>query len=323
MTLSAMAEPEIEYGSLFDELPHRLTSEYGFNPIPEYPGDFVEVGGRRLHVRSTPDLSPEKRTAIYVHGLGGSSTNWTDLMYLLEPVTNGHSIDLPGFGRSPLPQDRDYSIQSHAEAVIAFIEEQCSGPVDLFGNSMGGAIAMRIAGSRPELVRSLVLISPAVPSLKIRREMFQVMHSALPSRRTLIELFKGNRDPVEAVEQMYDVVYMDKSCVHPTRREQEIEVAQWRLDHIRANEPFWMSYRGLLRTYLPGLAGNTWNYGFDVEAPTLAIFGTHDMLVDPRMAVPMAKAIEHSVVVTMHTGHVAQLEHPVQVAGHVLNLWSN
>ena len=322
MGLTVVDESVKDYAALMDELPRRLYSDFGFEPVPDFEGNFFEVAGRRLFVRTTADHSPLKRDAVYVHGLGGASTNWTDLMYLLEPVTNGFAIDLPGFGKSPMPQDRDYSIESHCEAVIAVIEDQCQGPVDLFGNSMGGAISIRIAATRPDLVRSLVLVSPAVPSKRLRFEMLRVSWDLTPGPIEAIQLLTGSRDPVGMVDQMHSLVYLDSRCVNPRRREQEVEAATWRLQRIRANEPLWMSWRGLMRSFVPKLPSNTWSFAAQVSAPTLAVFGTHDRLVDPTLAIPLAKTIERSTVLTMRTGHVAQMEHPVEVATQVLNLWA-
>src|SRR4051794_18507066 len=42
----------------------------------------------------------EREPALYVHGLGGSSLNWSALMPLLADRLDGEAIDLPGFGQS-------------------------------------------------------------------------------------------------------------------------------------------------------------------------------------------------------------------------------
>ena len=67
-----------------------------------------------VFVRSAP--APEgAEPALFVHGLGGSATNWTDLMDLLrkppadrpdEPALACEALDLPGFGFSPVPAER-------------------------------------------------------------------------------------------------------------------------------------------------------------------------------------------------------------------------
>src|SRR5690242_5896569 len=72
-------------------------------PTPYWPGREVTVGGTTLHVRETPGGTGG--TAVYVHGLGGSSNNWTELAAALSGRCRGLAVDLPGFGRTPPPAD--------------------------------------------------------------------------------------------------------------------------------------------------------------------------------------------------------------------------
>ena len=58
---------------------------------PPWPGEQVAVRGGEVFVRRTPWTGPvdgvtagaPRERALYVHGLGGASTNWTDLAALL------------------------------------------------------------------------------------------------------------------------------------------------------------------------------------------------------------------------------------------------
>src|SRR5215510_4386234 len=100
-------------------------------PIPHWPGHLVDAQSGQIYVRCAPAVEGAE-PAVFIHGLGGSSTNWTDLMDLLSrPVANRPgaptlacaAVDLPGFGNSPPPAGGDYTIRGHAAAVIEFIEE--------------------------------------------------------------------------------------------------------------------------------------------------------------------------------------------------------
>ena len=116
----------------------------GFTPFPAWPGS-EEAGG--IFVRRTPVVDPTATRTVYVHGLGGSSLNWTDLMGLRLPTSAGIALDLPGFGWSS-PASR-HTLDAHAAAVIATIQREGAGPVDLVGNSMGGATSILVAARRP------------------------------------------------------------------------------------------------------------------------------------------------------------------------------
>src|SRR5487761_1388841 len=48
-------------------------------PIPHWPGRFVSAGAAEVFLRAVP-AEPGAEPGLCVHGLGGSSTNWTDLM---------------------------------------------------------------------------------------------------------------------------------------------------------------------------------------------------------------------------------------------------
>jgi pimeloyl-ACP methyl ester carboxylesterase len=70
-------------------------------------------------------------------------------MGLLAGRVDGDAVDLPGFGHSAPPDDRRYTIGAHARAVVRLLEHERRGPVHLFGNSLGGAVATRLAADRP------------------------------------------------------------------------------------------------------------------------------------------------------------------------------
>src|SRR6476661_334694 len=64
--------------------------------------------GSGVNVRCEP--GPLGSTpAWYVHGLGGSSTDWTRLAAVLASRATGYSLDLPGSGRSDPPPAGRYS----------------------------------------------------------------------------------------------------------------------------------------------------------------------------------------------------------------------
>src|SRR6478752_8668945 len=88
---------------------------------------------------------------LLIHGYGGAAWNFSELAPLL-PGRRLLIPDLPGHGAStPLPASA--SLAGYADALAATLE----GPVDVFGHSLGGVVALRLAERRPELVRSIVL----------------------------------------------------------------------------------------------------------------------------------------------------------------------
>jgi pimeloyl-ACP methyl ester carboxylesterase len=256
-------------------------------------------------------VDPALEPAVLVHGLGGSALNWTDLMALLADRLDSRAIDLPGFGYSPPPDDGDYSIAGHARAVVSYIEASGRGPVHLFGNSLGGAVATSVAANRPDLVRSLILISPALPDFRPGRWRTEVALMATPLLGTLISRRLSNLSPGQRVQGLLDLVYADPSAIPPERIAQAVVEVERRASLPYAADALAASSRGLIATFLTTGAGAPWALAARVTARTLIMYGREDKLVSSRVA-PKAKASfpDATVVVLPHTGHVAQMEHP-------------
>ncbi|GAA2913866.1 alpha/beta hydrolase [Streptosporangium fragile] len=282
-------------------------------PIPVWPGEMVDLGERRIHVRSTPRGPAE--TAVYVHGLAGSATNWTDLMGELSDVVTGYAVDLPGAGYSPEPPDGDYSVAAHAATVAALIERVSDGPVHLFGNSLGGAVSVRVAAGRPDLVRSLTLVSPALPDLLPRYGPARVALSTVPR----LGEWGANRLRLLPVERRIGATlamcYADAGRVHPDRLREAVEELRRRDGLPYAGIALLNSARGIVAEYFRRGEESLWQQAARVTAPTLVIHGRHDRLVHPRMAARAGRTFPHvRLVLLPDAGHVAQMEVPGRVA---------
>jgi pimeloyl-ACP methyl ester carboxylesterase len=96
---------------------------------------------------------------LLVHGYGGAAWNFTEMA----PLLAGRRLlipDLPGHcGSSPLPASS--SLRAYADVLGAFCDAEGVSETDVFGHSLGGAVALRLAERRPELVRRLVLAAAA------------------------------------------------------------------------------------------------------------------------------------------------------------------
>ena len=70
-----------------------------------------------------------REPALFVHGLGGSSQNWSALMAALAGTVAGEALDLPGFGHSPPPDDGNFSLAAQARAVVRLLDGAPAGEV--------------------------------------------------------------------------------------------------------------------------------------------------------------------------------------------------
>jgi pimeloyl-ACP methyl ester carboxylesterase len=283
-------------------------------PIPHWPGEFVSLGGYQVFVRRAPAASAAE-PALFVHGLAGSSRNWTDLMDLLRPRLDGVAVDLPGFGESPPRPDGRYSIAALAQTTAALIERLSRGPVHLIGNSLGGAVTVKLAARRPDLVRSLTLVSPALPDPRPRWDVVRFPLMSIP-RVGGWALSKFKTIPAE--NRVYNVLatcYSDPASVPEERTAQEVAELVRRDALSYADEALIGCMRSLTAETIRTGSMTLWRDATRCTMPTLVIYGSDDRLVSPRMAGKAARLFPDSrVVVLPRTGHVAQMEHPAAVA---------
>jgi len=270
-------------------------------------------------VRSAPGpQAPEDaEPALCVHGLEGSSRNWTDLIDLLRNRLACDAMDLPGFGDSPPRPDGRYSIAALAQTVIALIGKK-QAPVHLIGNSLGGAVCVKVAATRPDLIKTLTLISPALPDSRPRLDLIRFPVMSMPRVGARVVKQYQVLPPERRVADVITTCYGDPSLFSSDRF--AIEVAELtRRDELgHAAAVLIGSVRTLTAEFLRKGRHSAWRDAARVTAPTLVIYGSRDRLVDARMAGRAAHQFADArVVVLPRTGHVAHMEQPAAVAAEI------
>jgi pimeloyl-ACP methyl ester carboxylesterase len=291
--------------------------------IPPWPLTTVHVGGVAMAVRSTPPTGRTVEPALYVHGLGGSATNWTDLAALLRPWLDGEAIDLAGFGHSQPAPGGDYSLAGHARSVVSYLRESGRGAVHLVGNSMGGAVAILVATRHPELVRTLTLISPAVPDLRPRLAVHgpYLPLAALPAVGPAALRRLERMDPERRARGIIELCFADPSRLPPNRMAEAVAEVRRRSAMGWSSDAFVRSLRGLIGSYLQAGSRSMWAQLRTISAPTLVVWGNRDRLVDVALALRVAHSVpDGQLLVLDGVGHVAQMEQPVTTARAVLGL---
>lgn len=314
-TLPAVPMSEAELGSLEPTL-------------PPWPCAGLEVAGAHLNVRHAPaDEQTGQPGVVYVHGLGGSATNWTDLQGLLAPTAAGAAVDLPGFGFSEPAADFDFTLAAHARVLAEYLDGLGGEPVHLVGNSMGGAIALLTAARRPELVRTLTLISPAMPDRRPDPRRLSDPRLVLaylpvvgkPVRRKLAAL-----GPRERARKVIELCYADPNRLSEQRLDEmadeltAVERQKW------VGAAMSRSTADMFRVWLRLGSRSLWSIARTVDAPALVIWGAQDKLVSVSRAARTASALPRArLLVLPDTGHIAQMERPERVARAILGMWDS
>ena len=112
---------------------------------------------------NTPDIAIETEGTgpdlVLVHGWGLNLAVWEPILPRLVSAFRVHRVDLPGHGHSLPPAGA--GLEPWAEAVADAVHARLTGPAAWVGWSLGGMLAMRVAGLRPQSVAALVCIAAA------------------------------------------------------------------------------------------------------------------------------------------------------------------
>ena len=121
----------------------------------ESTSNFLDTPKGRLHYHVAGDGPP----LLLLHGSGPGVSGWANFRGNL-PVFAEHFttylLDMPGAGKSYSPDVNP--MMAAPGAVLDFLDGLGLGPLPIVGNSMGGAIAARIAADHPERVSRLATI---------------------------------------------------------------------------------------------------------------------------------------------------------------------
>jgi len=278
----------------------------------EWPARQVPVAGVDLLVRDVPGAAADLPPALFVHGLGGSSLNWTALGLLLNDTLRGIAPDLPGFGRTPLSGAA--GITEQAAVLVELLEREVDQPVHLFGNSMGGAVAVTLAAQRPDLVASLTLISPALPHPRVSASALWFTALATPRLGSVV-LERSRRLPFDRrFQASLAMVFGDPRSLAPEVRAAYEEELRRRDTDPWVQQATLDGARSILRSSLAPPRRSLWADAAKVECPVLLIYGGKDRLVDARIRTKAQSTFPNARLLYLpQSGHVAQMEHPEQV----------
>lgn len=229
---------------------------------------------------------------ILIHGLGGSTDDWVKTIPALSANFHVVAFDLPGFGQSD-KGSQDYSPTRYAHLVQYLADRYLQNkPYHVAGHSMGGAIALRYAAQRPSGLQRLVLIDAAGilhPQVITKYQAGSMMEraSGVQQTRGFIERLSGKlleqaeRLPISAIDIANNALGRDL-------------VLQGGPHQIAAL----------------ALAGEDFGAAIaTVTAPTLILWGDHDLIAPLRTGKVLATNMMHARMEVIYgAGHEPMLE---------------
>ncbi len=135
------------------------------------------------------DLPGKNPTSIYLAGLGEAChATFASIVAQHSRLVAHRSVfvDLLGCGFSDGPKDFGYSLEEHADTVARLLDELDLRGCSVIGYSMGGALAITLAATRPDLVSRLVLMEGSLRCV--------VQTFGLTDQRGMVDSLEGRRE---------------------------------------------------------------------------------------------------------------------------------
>jgi pimeloyl-ACP methyl ester carboxylesterase len=126
----------------------------------------MKSGGQMAGIEFGDPIKPY--AAVWLHATGFNAMTYQSMLAPLGLRARVVALDLRGHGRSTLSSKGGLaSWNKYRDDVIEFLENEAPQGVVLGGHSMGGCVALLVAGKRPDLVKGLVLADPVILSRRI------------------------------------------------------------------------------------------------------------------------------------------------------------
>jgi pimeloyl-ACP methyl ester carboxylesterase len=233
---------------------------------------------------------------VLVHGSWGDHHIWDGIVPALARSFRVLSYDRRGHSRSERPAGQGSVLEDVAD-LAALIEQLHLAPAHILGNSFGAVIALRLAATRPELFRSLLVHEPPLLGIVGSSPPPPPIQAAQTRIRAVVDLLQKGEMEAAAHQFMDHVAFGPGAWQQfpPQMRRTCVDNAPTFLDEERDPESRTIA--------LPDLAG--------FSRPTLLTQGDQSAPFFPVIMDELAEAIPGAERQTLvGTGHVPQVTHP-------------
>jgi len=125
---------------------------------------------------------------LLAHGWGGSSESLLPLGKLLSNQNKVILVDLPGFGKSEIPEP-SWGVEEYSEVLADLLKALKIYKVHYFGHSFGGSLGMYLAACKPNLIQTLTLCDSAYKRSSKRSVLARVLHHLFPKKNPQLRIF--------------------------------------------------------------------------------------------------------------------------------------
>jgi pimeloyl-ACP methyl ester carboxylesterase len=230
---------------------------------------------------------------VCVHGLGGSSNTWSAMHPSLD-AQRLIRIDLPGSGRSKLPQE-ELSLALLVQCLQTICKSLGIAQAHWLGHSMGTIVLQHLAVAAPSLVKSMVLFGPLAEPPEAARE----------SIRNRAEKIRSGG--IQGLQEVTDSLLTTAVSEH-TKRNNPSAYAYVRESLMRQSP---LGYAATCEVLSQARSADIES----IVSPVLLVTGEEDKVSPPEAVEALARRMKSakSVVIT-RCGHWTPVEKPHECA---------
>ncbi len=228
---------------------------------------------------------------LWLHGSGPGASGYSNFKgNYPEFAQAGYRnivLDLPGFGRSDKPTDAQYNLNFFVSALDGFLQALDIESCTLLGNSLGGAIALGQALSKPSTVERLILMAPG--GVEERETYF-----AMEGIRKMVEVYGQGPMGVEQMRTVMSLQLFDASQLDDAILAERAAVA--------VTQP--------ANLFTTMMVPNMTQQLSELRCPVLGFWGTDDVFNPPSGTFKFLDNVPQARFLMLNRcGHWVQVEH--------------
>jgi pimeloyl-ACP methyl ester carboxylesterase len=257
---------------------------------------FVDVDGMQIRYRTWGEPEPGEPAIVLIHGFANSVQTFRLAGPLIGEDYYVIALDMPGFGLSDKPDDRDYSNESQARLVGDFIRALGLEQVVIGGHSMGGTHAVHVAVNEPEIVGVIFMnpgiITTGVPAI--------TEYLVFPMPRLSAKTF---------ADRSFRERFVKTSFVRPELITEDV------MDELMLGSLTDDYYTGTTQMMSYYVSGDEVGMLDDIRVPVLTVWGRADSRKPESEAMELQELLPGSrLVLVDDAGHYVQEEAPAETA---------
>ncbi|AGB82828.1 putative hydrolase or acyltransferase of alpha/beta superfamily [Serratia sp. FGI94] len=269
---------------------------------------YADADGVRVFYREAGE--PQNPTLLLVHGFASSSHQFRELIPLLADKFHLVAPDLPGFGFSEIPAERQYrySFDALGQTLTQFVEALGLESYALYVFDYGAPAGLRLALNHPERVTGFI-------SQNGNAYLEGLGDAWAPIRAYWQDASAENRQAVN--DAVLNLAGIRWQYLHGVPDPERVAPETWHLDALLLERPgnkdiqldLFLDYANNLKRYPDFQA-----FFRQAQLPTLIIWGKNDPFFIPPGAEAFRRDNPHAVVELLDTGHFALETHVAHIA---------